>query len=138
MPMIHRTWELSCRRTSFANGRMRAIMPGMSVIPRVAWLAPMLLTTLVGRAAADPQQCVDVQVDFTPSDSLQIAAWVEDSAGNYVDTLYLTQKVGVYGLGNRPGRFDFNSGPVPIPTKHVDDMWPYGRRITALPVWAHH
>src|SRR6185503_15255952 len=32
-----------------------------------------------------------------------------------------------YGLGNRPGRFDFNSGP----------MWPYGRRETVFPVWAH-
>jgi hypothetical protein len=34
-------------------------------------------------------------------------------------------------MGNRPGRFDFNSGP---PTH---DMFPYGRRITTFPVWAH-
>jgi hypothetical protein len=30
-------------------------------------------------------------------------------------------------MGNRPGRFDFNSGP----------EWPYGRRTTVFPVWAH-
>ena len=32
-----------------------------------------------------------------------------------------------FGIGNRPGRFDFNSGPA----------WPYGKRTTVFPVWAH-
>ncbi|MDB4959958.1 MAG: Fibronectin type domain protein [Myxococcales bacterium] len=108
----------------------------MSVISRRALLAPVFLMS-AARARADSQQCVDVQVDFTPSDSLQIVAWVEDATGKYLDTIYLTRKVGVFGLGNRPGRFDFNSGPVPNPAAHVDDMWPYGRRVTTFPVWAH-
>jgi hypothetical protein len=91
-----------------------------------------LLALLVARAAnADAPQCHVIDVDFTPSDQLQIVAWIEKPDGTFVDTIYITQKTGLYGLGNRPGRFDFNSGPV------VHDMAPYGRRITTFPVWAH-
>ena len=87
---------------------------------------------LVALGAAAPAyaangECRVVDVSIVPSDKLQIVAWIEDAAGNYIDTFYITQTVGRYGLGNRPGRFDFNSGP----------RWPFGRRITALPVWAH-
>ena len=57
----------------------------------------------------------------------QIVAWVEDPSGAFVDTAFITQQTGTFGLGNRPGRPDFNSGP----------LWPYGRRITTFPVWAH-
>jgi hypothetical protein len=57
----------------------------------------------------------------------QIVIWVETTAGQYVTTLYITAQTGRFGMGNRPGRFDFNSGP----------MWPYGRRVTTFPVWAH-
>jgi hypothetical protein len=99
------------------------------VIGVVAVAAPLLIAAA---AHADTGgQCHVVDVSFLPTDQLQIAAWVEKSDGTYVDTIYLTQKVGLYGLGNRPGRFDFNSGP----TSH--DLWPYGRRTTVLPVWAH-
>jgi hypothetical protein len=92
--------------------------------PRVLRVAAALLfvPTL---ALADGGRCVDVE--FTPSDKLQIVAWVETSDGTYVDTVYITQQIGSFGLGNRPGRFDFNSGP----------LWPYGRRITTFPIWAH-
>jgi hypothetical protein len=96
--------------------------------------AVLVLGSLSRAHAAD--QCVNVAVQFTPTDSLQIVAWVEDEAGNYVDTIYMTAKTGVYGMGNRPGRFDFNSGPYPNPALNIDDMWPYGRRITTFPVWA--
>jgi hypothetical protein len=78
-------------------------------------------------AAADNSACHVVNVGFTPADKLQIVAWVEDAAGNFVETVFITQQTGSYGIGNRPGRFDFNSGP----------NWPYGRRETTFPVWAH-
>jgi hypothetical protein len=91
--------------------------------------APMRLAALLclipSVALADDNRCVDVQ--FTPTEKLQIVAWVETTTGQYVDTLYITQQTGSFGLGNRPGRFDFNSGP----------LWPYGRRITTFPVWSH-
>jgi hypothetical protein len=59
----------------------------------------------------------------------QIAVWVETADGaRFVDTLMVTNAVALYGIGNRPGRWDFRSGP----------RFPYGRRPMALPVWAHH
>lgn len=98
----------------------------------MAVLRALALSVLMWPAAssAESSKCVDLQ--FTPSDGLQIVAWIEkvDSTpfgSSYVDTVYITQQVGRYGLGNRPGRADFNSGP----------LWPYGRRITTFPVWSH-
>jgi len=88
---------------------------------RFVWVA-LLVPTL---ARADDQRCVDVQ--FTPVDKLQIVAWIETATGQYLDTIYVTQQIGSFGLGNRPGRFDFNSAA----------LWPYGRRTTTFPVWSH-
>jgi hypothetical protein len=62
--------------------------------------------------------------DFGP----QIAVWIESADGaTFVDTLMATNAVALYGIGNRPGRWDLRSGP----------RFPYGRRPMALPVWAH-
>jgi hypothetical protein len=90
----------------------------------VRWLW-LVLALAPAIARADDKRCIDVQ--FTPTDALQVVAWLETPAGDYVDTLFVTQQIGTFGLGNRPGRFDFNSGPA----------WPYGRRITTFPVWSH-
>ena len=76
-------------------------------------------------ASAQVKRCVGAE--FTPTDRLQIVVWLETAGGQYVDTLYITQQTGSFGLGNRPGRYDLNSAP----------MWPYGRRINTFPVWAH-
>ena len=88
-------------------------------------------------AAAPRGECRVVELAFQPMQRLdllpgvnpapQIVAWIEDTNGVYVDTVFITKQTGTYGLGNRPGRFDLNSGP----------LWPYGRRITTFPVWAH-
>lgn len=87
-------------------------------------------------AFADEGVChvVDVQLQPQKRSDLragmqlppQIVIWVEDVNGNFLDTVFITQKTGTYGLGNRPGRMDFNSAP----------LWPYGKRITTFPVWA--
>src|SRR5262245_52974432 len=89
--------------------------------------AALALTTPALANAADTPQCHVVDVEFTPADQLQIVVWLEDSAGNYIDTAYITQLTGTYGIGNRPGIKDFNSGW----------HWPYGRREETFPVWAH-
>jgi hypothetical protein len=122
--------------------RFRAV-----VLPSI--LASILASILVfGLArpahAADPGMCRVINVDFTPGGipagphglppneysapetDLQIVAWLEKPSGEYVQTIYITQQTGHYGIGNRPGRFDFNSGPA----------WPYGRRVTVFPVWS--
>ncbi len=108
-------------------------MQSCSDMIRWLWLAPLVL--LAPRAADADNACRVVDVSFTPTDGLQMVGWVEKPDGTFVDTIYITQKTGRYGLGNRPGRFDFNSGPPP--SAGHDDMWPYGRRITTFPVWAH-
>jgi len=92
-------------------------------------LAALLLVAAPARA--DTGQCHVIDVDFVPAKNLQIVAWVEDTTGHFIDTIFVTQSIGTYGLGNRPGRFDFNSGSPLFPS------WPYGRRITTFPVWAH-
>lgn len=114
-------------------------------------LALVACAPLIGFAAPVAAQNTDVcrviDVDFTPGGiaagvrtnpgdpskmsaspeiTPQIVAWLETPTGQYVDTIYITAATGRYGLGNRPGRFDFNSGP----------LWPYGRRTTTFPVWA--
>jgi hypothetical protein len=98
--------------------------------------ASLVVSSLVSPATAAPGVChiVDVQLrpeartDLRPARNMapQIVVWVEDAQGNFVETVFITQAVGTYGLGNRPGRYDFNSAP----------MWPYGRRTTTFPVWA--
>jgi hypothetical protein len=102
----------------------------MAAVSRV--LGPMALSVVSAAAArADTGQCHVIDVDFMPTANLQIVAWVEDTTGHYIDTIFITQATGTYGIGNRPGRFDFNSGSPMFPS------WPYGRRVTTFPVWAH-
>ncbi len=94
------------------------------------------LGTAVPVAVAHPGECHVIDVSFQPSSRTdlspgfnrppQVVVWLERTNGEYLRTVYITNETGVRGLGNRPGRFDFNSGP----------LWPYGRRITTFPVWA--
>jgi len=110
-------------------------MLDMAVVRRATCALGALALAMPVRADA-ANQCHVVDIDFMPAEisngapmraPSQIVAWVEDTAGNYVDTIFITQQTGSFGLGNRPGRWDFNSGP----------RWPYGRRVTVFPVWAH-
>lgn len=101
----------------------------MSVAGRLALVG--LLLPVTAHAERPAGVCVDVGVDFTPTDALQIVAWIEKPDGTYVDTIYITQKTGRFGMGNRPGIADFNTGS---PT---GDTFPYGRRINTFPVWAY-
>jgi hypothetical protein len=78
-------------------------------------------------AAEDDPACRVVTVDMIPTPDLQIVVWIEDTAGNYVGTAYITRLTGSLGLGNRPGMMEFNTAW----------RWPYGRRTTTFPVWAH-
>jgi hypothetical protein len=68
-----------------------------------------------------------VEFKFTPTARVQIALWIEKPDGTFMGTVRLTQAVGLHGIGNRPGASQMNSG----------FRWPYGRRLGALPIWAH-
>lgn len=89
----------------------------------------MLAMLIVPEMPADAEEdsCRVLAVDMTPTADLQMVVWLEDEAGSYVDTLYITRLTGTYGLGNRPGMMTFNSAW----------HWPYGRRTTTFPIWAH-
>ena len=52
----------------------------------------------------------------------QLAVWLNDEAGAFVDTVYVTRQTALKGLGNRGGE--------------LDDHWG-GSRLSVLPVWAH-
>ncbi len=92
---------------------------------RTAALACLLLAA-AGAARGD--DCRSVEVRFAPAvRDLQIAVWIEDAQGRYVDTVYVTRLTGTFGLANRPG----------TPLLKTDLRWPYGRREMVLPVWAH-
>jgi len=107
-------------------------MARRSGIPVLRPALALVLATLGTAHAERPDGvCIEISVDFTPTDALQIVAWLERPDGTYVDTLYITSKVGRYGLGNRPGRSDFNTGSA------LADTFPYGRRVQTFPVWAH-
>jgi hypothetical protein len=68
-----------------------------------------------------------VEIEYTPTRRAQMAVWIASEDGTYLRTLALTQSVALYGIGNRPGALQMNSG----------FRWPYGRREGVLPVWAH-
>ncbi|MBK8014641.1 MAG: hypothetical protein IPK13_25230 [Deltaproteobacteria bacterium] len=87
-------------------------------------LASLCSPGVPGTSAGSPGV---LRVEFQPAGEPQIAVWLEDESGHFIDTLMITRSVGTFGLGNRPGRPDFPSG----------FRWPYGRREMTLPVWAH-
>src|SRR5262245_25660209 len=79
------------------------------------------------RAQSAPPQARILDFRFTPAARTQIALWIEQPDGTFLATVKLTQAVSVRGIGNRPGATQMNSG----------FRWPYGRRESVLPVWAH-
>lgn len=97
-------------------------------LPTLRWALGLAL--LVGlplglSAPAEAQRIVEIS--YTPTRRAQIAVWIASEDGTYLRTLSLTQAVSLYGIGNRPGALEMNSG----------FRWPYGRREGVLPIWAH-
>ena len=100
----------------------------------VRWMATAAVSAVLAAApmpasagGGDDGTCRVLAFDFTPADELQIVMWIENASGEFLETIYITQLIGTYGLGNRPGIMEFNSAY----------GWPYGRRDTVFPVWAH-
>ena len=90
-------------------------------------LRAVLALALLAALAEPAPACRLVDLGFRAAvGDLQIVVWIETAAGEFVKTVYMTDKTGRYGIGNRPGRVDFNS----------EWAWPYGRRTTTFPVWA--
>lgn len=92
-------------------------------------MAPTLVLALAFVAAPPSPSGGDrvLEIRLRPAGDPQIAVWLEDSQGQFVDTLMVTRLTGTFGLGNRPGQPNLGGGY----------RWPYGRRENVLPVWAH-
>jgi len=129
------------------------LLPSLGLIrlrlipPRVlTCLATALLLVALAPSSARAQSCMTLQYAFQPDcfrpdessacvQSIprmdlgpQIAVWVQEATtGKFIDTLMVTNATARRGIGNRPGRWDFLSGP----------LFPYGKRVMSLPVWAH-
>jgi hypothetical protein len=89
----------------------------------LALVSASMATSLAAPASAQRV----LEIEYTPTRRAQIAVWITSADGSYLETLALTESVARYGLGNRPGALQMNSG----------FRWPYGRREGVLPVWAH-
>jgi hypothetical protein len=109
-------------------------------------LAGSVLAGIFAGPVASAQTCMTLSVSFQPdcyrpdetSACLQtiehldfgpqIAVWIQSADGTqYIDDLMVTNATAERGIGNRPGIWNFMSGP----------LFPYGKRIMSLPVWAH-
>jgi hypothetical protein len=96
---------------------------------RFGWLVFGTFALLLAWTASVEAQGGDrlLEFTFTPTKRAQVAIWIEDSEGSFLETVALTSSVALRGVGNRPGALQMNSG----------FRWPYGRREGILPVWAH-
>jgi hypothetical protein len=86
-------------------------------------IAAAVLADPRAAAAADD---VMIELHFKPVANTQIAIWLEDKDGKWVQDVLVTQATGKLGIGNRPGIWNFVSS------------WraPYGPRVSVLPIWA--
>lgn len=96
---------------------------------RFVWLISLILALCLARASGAEAQEGDrlLEFTFTPTERAQVAIWIEDDEGTFLETIALTSSVALRGVGNRPGALQMNSG----------FRWPYGRREGILPVWAY-
>lgn len=85
------------------------------------------LGVLAAPGSAVAADDVLVELHFKPVPNAQIAIWLTDANGEFVQDVLVTQSTGTLGIGNRPGRWDFLSSW----------RFPYGPRPQVLPVWAH-
>jgi hypothetical protein len=126
--VIHRTGRepvrYTVRMSSFGAPRVLAGVALRRVLGASVVFGAISLTP---PAAAASTGDVLVEFHFKPVPRTQIAIWIEDAEGTFVQDVFVTQSTGTLGIGNRPGRWDFLSSW----------RFPYGPRPQVLPVWAH-
>lgn len=82
----------------------------------------ILAAVLIINAVVPAADSESISINITLSESrCQLAVWLEDDSGQFVETVYVSRKVGQKGLGNRGGGLDDKRG---------------GSRFSSLPVWA--
>jgi hypothetical protein len=111
-------------KTTVARTRATGtVVPWAGLVAALAAGAASSLAAPLAHAAQD----VLIELHFQPVPDTQIAIWLVDANGAFVQDVFVTQATGTLGIGNRPGRWDFLSSW----------RFPYGPRPQVLPVWAH-
>lgn len=93
----------------------------------VRTIVSLLAVAVLASSGVALSQTRVLQIAYTPTKRAQVAVWLEAADGTFLQTVMITEAVGLRGIGNRPGALQMNSG----------FRWPYGRREGVLPVWAH-
>lgn len=91
----------------------------------ILFLVAIVVLTLLSASVFAEEKATNQTLSFKlllSEKKCQIAIWLTDEKGAFIDTVYVTRKVGQKGLGNRGGS--------------LDDKWG-GSRQSTLPVWAH-
>jgi hypothetical protein len=102
---------------------MARLILGARIVSSFSGLC-ILLLLWQGQIVAEAQNA-DRALSFSlvlSQKGCQLAIWIEDEHGSFVDTIYVTRKIAKKGMGNRKGDLDAFLG---------------GARPSALPVWAH-
>lgn len=104
----------------------------MRTVGRLVRAGSWALVALVVAPVFAGAQSRVATIEVVPTGRAQMAIWIERAdapagrPGTFMASVFLTQVVGRYGLGNRVGAYAMNSGW----------RWPYGRREGVLPIWA--
>jgi hypothetical protein len=99
--------------------------PAARKIVARCFIALMILLILRPESLFGESQTSDPVLSFRivlTQKGCQLAIWLNDETGKFVDTVYVTRRTAREGLGNRGGG--------------LDDHWG-GSRLSVLPVWAH-
>lgn len=100
-------------------------MLNASVRRIMAWCLGCLVAAMVigvFETRAESGDVLTFNIDLTAK-GCQMAIWLADEQGSFIDTVYVTRKTAMKGLGNRGGG--------------LDDKWG-GSRLSVLPVWAYY
>lgn len=84
-----------------------------------------IIVLLFGGEVPAKEKSAQMEVTFRivlTEKKCQMAIWLVDEKGAFIDTVYVTRKIAKKGLGNRGGGIDDKLG---------------GSRLSVLPVWAH-
>lgn len=100
-------------------------MPVIQLTLSILFLAAMSASTVLAEPQATKTADDAGRISFIivlAEKNCQVAVWLTDSQGRFIDTVHVSRKTGQMGLGNRGGGLDDRLG---------------GSRLSLLPVWAH-
>ncbi|PRP91165.1 hypothetical protein ENSA5_57820 [Enhygromyxa salina] len=127
-PMLSSARRMAGRGNNHGRAGRRSLLAlGLVFVGPPAGAAPEADAEPAPEPASDAPDSALLEFHLDPVADLQIAIWLEDSEGNFLEDVYVTQATGKLGIGNRPGL------PLFLSSWHA----PYGPREGVLPVWAH-